>query len=57
MGWFLVGTLGVVALLLGLVWLAWLTGGLSDVLDVIASRLGLVARNDPPAAERGQESN
>jgi len=58
MGWFLVGTLGVVALLLVLMWLAWLTGGLSDVLNVIASRLGLVARNvDPPAAERGQESN
>ncbi len=54
MGWFLVGTLGVVALF---VWLAWLTGGLSYLLRVFVSWTRQIARTGTrPSVEQGPES-
>jgi hypothetical protein len=58
MGWFLVGTLGVVAVCLLLAWLAWLTGGLSYLIRVIADSTRQIARTgNPPPAEQGPESS
>ena len=57
MGWFLVGTLGAIALLLVLVWLAWLTGGLSHLVRAIVSRIRFSVRNlGTPTAGPGEES-
>ncbi len=57
MGWFLVGTIGAIALLLVMVWLAWLTGGLSHLIRAITSRIRLGVRNlGRPIAGTGDES-